>query len=129
MALGTVMQGEVRLGQRPGYVVGERRQGIIGGKRTTIGIGQPGCRLGELFLSSNPIYLFVLFICVVGLMAGRRKGRSSGRPPRRPAPGEGGRRIRGDNRAYRRQCARSSEPLRHSASCWLALTAAESRYL
>jgi hypothetical protein len=43
-----------------------------------------------LFLSSNPIYLFVLFICVIGLIAGRRKGRSSGRPPRRPAPGAGG---------------------------------------
>src|SRR3984957_2356620 len=43
-----------------------------------------------LFLSSNPICLFVLFICVVGLIAGRRKGRSSGRPPRRPAPGAGG---------------------------------------
>jgi hypothetical protein len=43
-----------------------------------------------LFLSSNPIYLFVLFICVVCLIAGRRGGRSSGRPPRRPAPGAGG---------------------------------------
>ena len=43
-----------------------------------------------LFLSSNPIYLFVLFICVMGLIAGRRKGPSSGRPPRRPAPGAGG---------------------------------------
>ena len=43
-----------------------------------------------LFLSSNPIYLFVLFICVVCLIAGRREGRSSGRPPRRPAPGAGG---------------------------------------
>ena len=39
-----------------------------------------------LFLSSNPIYLFVLFICVVCLIAGRREGRSSGRP----APGAGG---------------------------------------
>jgi hypothetical protein len=39
-----------------------------------------------LFLSSNPIYLFVLFICVVCLIAGRRGGRSSGRP----APGAGG---------------------------------------
>ena len=38
-----------------------------------------------LFLSSNPIYLFVLFICVVCLIAGR-EGRSSGRP----APGAGG---------------------------------------
>ena len=33
-----------------------------------------------LFLSSNPIYLFVLLICVVYLIAGRREGRSSGRP-------------------------------------------------
>ena len=37
-----------------------------------------------LFLLSNPIYLFVLFICVVCLIAGR-EGRSSGRPARRRA--------------------------------------------
>ncbi len=43
-----------------------------------------------LFLSSNPIYLFVLFICVVYLIAGRGEGRSSERPPRRPAPGPDG---------------------------------------
>ena len=43
-----------------------------------------------LFFSSNPIYLFILLICVVCLIAGRREGRSSGRPPRRPAPGAGG---------------------------------------
>jgi hypothetical protein len=43
-----------------------------------------------LFLSSNPTYLFVLFICVMFLIAGRREGRSAGRPPRRPAPGAGG---------------------------------------
>jgi hypothetical protein len=44
-----------------------------------------------LFLVSNPIYLLVLLICVVCLIAGRRERRSSGRPPRRPAPGVGGR--------------------------------------
>jgi hypothetical protein len=43
-----------------------------------------------LFFSSNPIYLFILLICVVYLIAGRREARSSGRPPRRPAPGAGG---------------------------------------
>jgi len=43
-----------------------------------------------LFLSSNPIYLLVLFICVVCLIAGWRERRSGGRPPRRPAPGAGG---------------------------------------
>ncbi len=43
-----------------------------------------------LFLSSNPIYLLVLLICVAYLIAGRRERRSGGRPPRRPAPGAGG---------------------------------------
>jgi Domain of unknown function (DUF1707) len=43
-----------------------------------------------LFLSSNPIYLLVMFICVVLLIAGWRERRSAGRPPRRPAPGAGG---------------------------------------
>lgn len=46
MPLGTVMQGEASLGQRPGDVAGEWREGIIGGKRTT-GIGQPCYHLGE----------------------------------------------------------------------------------
>jgi len=39
-----------------------------------------------LFVLSNPMYLAVLLICVVFLIAGRREGRSSGRP----APGAGG---------------------------------------
>ena len=43
-----------------------------------------------LFLLSNPIYLLVLLICVACLIAGWRERRSSGRPPRRPAPGAGG---------------------------------------
>ena len=43
-----------------------------------------------LFLSSNPIYLLVLLICVACLIAGRRQRRSGGRPPRRSAPGAGG---------------------------------------
>ena len=48
-----------------------------------------------LFLSSNPIYLLVMFICVVCLIAGWRERRSGGRPPRRPAPGAGGLASRG----------------------------------
>jgi Domain of unknown function (DUF1707) len=44
----------------------------------------------ELFVLSNPMYLAVLLICVVCLIAGRRGRRSSGQPPRRPAPGAGG---------------------------------------
>ena len=47
-----------------------------------------------LFLSSNPMYLAVLLICVVYLIAGRRQKRSGGRPPRRSAPGAGGRASR-----------------------------------
>ena len=43
-----------------------------------------------LFLLSNPVYLLVLLVCVVCLIAGWRERRSSGRPPRRPAPGAGG---------------------------------------
>ena len=43
-----------------------------------------------LFLLSNPMYLLVLLICVAFLIAGWRERRSSGRPPRRPAPGAGG---------------------------------------
>ena len=43
-----------------------------------------------LFLSSNPVYLAVLLICVVILIAGRRQRRSG----RRPAPGAGGRASR-----------------------------------
>lgn len=43
-----------------------------------------------LFLLSNPMYLLVLLICVACLIAGWRERRSSGRPPRRPAPGAGG---------------------------------------
>ena len=42
-----------------------------------------------LFLLSSPIYLVVLLICVACLIAGRER-RSTGRPPRRPAPGAGG---------------------------------------
>jgi hypothetical protein len=34
MALGTVMQGEANLGQRPGDPAGEWHEGIIGGNRT-----------------------------------------------------------------------------------------------
>jgi len=43
-----------------------------------------------LFLLSNPIYALVLLICVACLIAGWRERRSSGRPPRRLAPGAGG---------------------------------------
>ena len=43
-----------------------------------------------LFFLSNLTYLAVLLVCVVSLIAGRREKRSSGRPPRRPAPGAGG---------------------------------------
>jgi hypothetical protein len=43
-----------------------------------------------LFLSSNPIYLLVLLICVACMIAGRRQRRSGGRPPQRSAPGAGG---------------------------------------
>jgi hypothetical protein len=43
-----------------------------------------------LFLLSNPVYLLVLLACVLSLIAGWRERRSSGRPPRRPAPGAGG---------------------------------------
>jgi hypothetical protein len=42
-----------------------------------------------LFLLSNPVYVLVLLICVVFLIAGWRQRRSSGPPPRRPAPGAG----------------------------------------
>ena len=48
-----------------------------------------------LFLLGNLTYPLVLLICVVCLIAGWRERRSSGRPPRRPAPGAGG-------QAYRR---------------------------
>ena len=48
MTLSAVVQGEPGLGQRPGNVAGERRQGIIDGKRTTIGIRKPGHSIGEL---------------------------------------------------------------------------------
>jgi hypothetical protein len=44
-----------------------------------------------LFFLSGPIYLLVLLICVGYLVAARRERRSSARPPRRPAPGAGGR--------------------------------------
>ena len=47
-----------------------------------------------LFFLSNPMYLLILLICVVSLIAGWREKRSSGRPPRRPAP-------RADGHAYR----------------------------
>ena len=43
-----------------------------------------------LFILSNPAYVIVMLICLVFLIAGRREGRSGGRPPRRPAPGAGG---------------------------------------
>jgi uncharacterized protein DUF1707 len=43
-----------------------------------------------LFLLGNPIYALVLLSCVACLIAGWRERRSSGRPPRRPAPGAGG---------------------------------------
>jgi hypothetical protein len=43
-----------------------------------------------LFVLSNPAYGLVLLICLVFLIAGRREGRSGGRPPRRSAPGTGG---------------------------------------
>ncbi|HEY6791906.1 MAG TPA: DUF1707 domain-containing protein [Trebonia sp.] len=43
-----------------------------------------------LFFSSGPVYVLVLLICVACLIAGWQKRRSSGRPPRRPAPGAGG---------------------------------------
>ena len=47
-----------------------------------------------LFVSSNPVYLLVLLICVAFMIAGWRERRSSGRPPRRTAPGEGGQTYR-----------------------------------
>ena len=43
-----------------------------------------------LFFFSTPAYVFVMLICLVSLIAGRRERRSGGRPPRRPAPGAGG---------------------------------------
>jgi len=52
--------------------------------------GDPPHPIIALFLLSNLTYLFVLLICVVSLIAGWHEKRSSGRPPRRPAPGAGG---------------------------------------
>jgi hypothetical protein len=51
-------------------------------------------KIALVFLS-NLTYPLILLICVVSLIAGWRKKRSSGRPPRRPAPGA-------DGHAYRR---------------------------
>lgn len=47
-----------------------------------------------LFLASNPVYLLVLFICLVCLIAGWRERRSGRQSPGRPAPGTGGRASR-----------------------------------
>jgi hypothetical protein len=44
-----------------------------------------------LFLLGNLVYVLVLIICVGFLIAGWRERRASGRPPRRSAPGAGGR--------------------------------------
>ncbi len=52
--------------------------------------GDPPHAISALFLLSNFTYLFVLLMCVVSLIAGWCEKRSSGRPPRRPAPGAGG---------------------------------------
>jgi len=54
-----------------------------------------------LFFLSNLTYLFVLLICVLCLIAGWREKRSSGRPPRRPAPGAGG---------HASRCSPSADP-------------------
>jgi hypothetical protein len=51
-------------------------------------------KIALVFLS-NLTYPLILLICVVSLIAGWRQKRSSGRPPRRPAPGA-------DGHAYRR---------------------------
>jgi hypothetical protein len=50
----------------------------------------PSPARSALFVFSNPVYLLVLLACVLSLIAGWREKRSSGRPPRRPAPGAGG---------------------------------------
>jgi Domain of unknown function (DUF1707) len=46
-------------------------------------------KIALVFLS-NLTYPLILLICVVSLIAGWRQKRSSGRPPRRPAPGADG---------------------------------------
>ena len=50
----------------------------------------PSPARSALFVFSNPIYLLVLLACVLSLIARWRERRSSGRPPRRLAPGAGG---------------------------------------
>jgi hypothetical protein len=50
----------------------------------------PSPARSALFVFSNPIYLLFLLGCVLSLIAGWRERRSSGRSPRRPAPGAGG---------------------------------------
>jgi hypothetical protein len=89
-----------RVGQpvpRPGRVMAAAT-GLYGGVQAFVFLSpwptgnenDPAGAKIALFLLSNPIYLVVLLICVACLIAGRRERRSSGRPPRRPAPGAGG---------------------------------------
>ena len=68
-----------------------------------------------LFLLSNLTYLAVLLVCVVSLIAGWGEKRSSGRPPRRPAPGAGGQASRCPSsparaESFRRPVAVTSTP-------------------
>ena len=89
-----------RVGQpvpRPGRVMAAAT-GLYGGVQAFVFLSpwpagsenDPAGAKIALFLLSNPIYLVVLLICVACLIAGRRERRSSGRPPRRQAPGAGG---------------------------------------
>jgi hypothetical protein len=55
MVLGAMMQGEPRLGQRPGDVTGERLQRIVGTQRSAVGIGQSPDRVRQFFtLGESP---------------------------------------------------------------------------
>ena len=56
--------------------------------------GDPPQGLALLFILSTLMYLFALLIGVVNMVAGWREKRSGGQPPRRPAPGAGGRASR-----------------------------------
>ena len=53
VALGAVVQGKPGLGQCPRDVAGERGEWIMGGQRPTVGIGQPGSRLGKFLSLGN----------------------------------------------------------------------------